>query len=751
MNTLYRILFIVLSILLNHSIIASIITVKQDGSGNYTLIQPAVNQAMTGDTVLVWPGTYYENIDFLGKNITLASLALTSGDESYKYTTIIDGNSSGSCMVLKSNEIDVLIQGFTLQNGSGYLDSTNQESYGGGIYLSTASASIKNCIIKNNKASHFGGGIYCNWYVSLILSGTSILCNHAYGVGGLGIGYECAVVFDSLDKCSIYNNYAGIASDISHGNESFLMEIILDTFSVSAPTNFFIFNTDNNNEYSFDADHAFIIPIDADLYVNPISGDNNNSGLSPEEPLKTISFALASIAIDSLNLNTIHLLNGYYCDSTNNERFPLNLRPYTNITGESRDGVIIDGRYQSKIFYGNNGITNYNISKLTAIRAGHIKYNGYSFNDGFGLFYNYGHELNISFDSLLVERAWNSYAGSLHAIRSNTTVSNCEFVNSIGGSGLRLGTDENDTSSVINCMFIDNMPDFDNPEYSLGKALSTLGRNGNCIVTGSLFTGNNRNAITNWVFNNLYLVNCTFSNNTNIVNTGSSIGNIDANMYMYNCISYNDGLLPISLTTDEAVDSMAIEIYSSNIEGGIESISLSGNFSKLVYDESNIDLDPIFYGGHEFPFNLADNSPCIDAGTLELPEFLVLPEKDLAGNPRIWNGNIDMGAYEWNPTVGYPDFPEFEDKITYLSVAPNPFTIESSITVKHPKQGHILVELFDNKGYKIKKLIDKFTIAGTTRVEWNANESDFHLPTGLYHIVMSIDGKKVESLKVVKL
>jgi hypothetical protein len=37
---------------------------------------------------------------------------------------------------------------------------------------------------------------------------------------------------------------------------------------------------------------------------------------------------------------------------------------------------------------------------------------------------------------------------------------------------------------------------------------------------------------------------------------------------------------------------------------------------------------------------------------MDLPEFIEIPEYDLAGNPRVVNGMIDMGAYEWNPTVG---------------------------------------------------------------------------------------------------
>jgi len=40
---------------------------------DYGTIQEAIDAAVGGDTVLVAPGTYVENIDFLGKAITLKS------------------------------------------------------------------------------------------------------------------------------------------------------------------------------------------------------------------------------------------------------------------------------------------------------------------------------------------------------------------------------------------------------------------------------------------------------------------------------------------------------------------------------------------------------------------------------------------------------------------------------------------------------------------------------------------------------
>jgi len=63
----------------------------------YLTIQQGIDASLVADTVLVQPGTYIENINYNGKNITVASLFLTSADTSYISQTIIDGNQKRKC------------------------------------------------------------------------------------------------------------------------------------------------------------------------------------------------------------------------------------------------------------------------------------------------------------------------------------------------------------------------------------------------------------------------------------------------------------------------------------------------------------------------------------------------------------------------------------------------------------------------------------------------------------------------------
>ena len=59
-------------------------------------IQSAIDFASDGDVIIVEDSTYYENISFMGKAITVASRFLIDGDESHIDNTIIDGSQAAN-------------------------------------------------------------------------------------------------------------------------------------------------------------------------------------------------------------------------------------------------------------------------------------------------------------------------------------------------------------------------------------------------------------------------------------------------------------------------------------------------------------------------------------------------------------------------------------------------------------------------------------------------------------------------------
>ena len=71
--------------LLVANLFAATLTVKTDGSGDYTSIQAAINASSNGDIVLVYAGTYTENID-VNKEVIIQSA------NGYETTTVVAAN-----------------------------------------------------------------------------------------------------------------------------------------------------------------------------------------------------------------------------------------------------------------------------------------------------------------------------------------------------------------------------------------------------------------------------------------------------------------------------------------------------------------------------------------------------------------------------------------------------------------------------------------------------------------------------------
>lgn len=636
------------------------ITIKQDSTGNFITIQAGINAASTGDTLLVWPGTYYENIDFIGKSITIASKMILTGDDSYKYNTIIDGNQNGSCVLVMSGEDNAVLYGLTIQNGSGFSFSNDSRTRGGGVYMRNASnTQIENCIIKNNFASRNGGGISCNSDNGLYLKGSSIFCNRSiYGGGGIFIGSGCEIEFDPNLRCSIYLNFAEMGCDLLSGNPYETIFLYLDTCTVLVPDNYFFLTTDSQhipiNNMVFDILNKIIQPWDGDLYVNPLTGDNNYSGVSPTKPLKSIAWAYSKIKVNESNKNTIHLADGIYSDSANNEIFPLNIRPDVDIVGENRDSVILDGMYKTTIAKGNRTVSNYSFSKMTMTRGGFVDYEDVFINN-VAFIFCYRENNDIRFDSILFSKGWicAGMAGVKLTGCNNVLVTNCEFRNNIGEMALDISFSSSlDTAWVLNCKFFDNMPDYNHPVYRFGGGLEIGDGAGTGIVGNCLFVNNNKNGLIAFYNSYNYVINCTFVNNS-LEQMAATVWAADSRLRIYNCINYNNGDYPLGVDNLDQFFKSELHVYNSLLENGEESVTVNNEeWCEFFYDDTNIAGDPFFLGGTYTPYNLSDISPCIDMGTLELPEFINLPEFDLAGNPRVVNGAIDMGAYEWNPTVG---------------------------------------------------------------------------------------------------
>ena len=203
-----QITFTVLILFIN-ILTAQIINIPQD----YPTIQEGINAANNGDTVLVDPGVYKENLSIWYKAITLASQFIISGDSSLINNTIIDGDTSGAVL-----DIFVYCQGQSTSEINGFRITNGKSNEGGGVNIWQAQPSmgtvviLKSLLIDNNKANFRGGGIsattWCKADSSYILNLQNVIIasNNLTGLMAKGGGLYCDSINIVLQNVTINNN-----------------------------------------------------------------------------------------------------------------------------------------------------------------------------------------------------------------------------------------------------------------------------------------------------------------------------------------------------------------------------------------------------------------------------------------------------------------------------------------------------------------------------------------------------------------
>lgn len=162
-------------------------------------IQQAILAASPGDTVVVGPGTYLENIDFMGKAVTVRSsagaLATTiQGDGTRSVVWCITFEGPGS-----------VLDGFSLTGGANTV-------HGGGVRIHTATPTIRSCLIYGN-TSYDGGGITCSSGSGALIEGCTITNNSAAAGGGIRISSSSGATV--IRDCIVWGNTAPNGAAIS--------------------------------------------------------------------------------------------------------------------------------------------------------------------------------------------------------------------------------------------------------------------------------------------------------------------------------------------------------------------------------------------------------------------------------------------------------------------------------------------------------------------------------------------------------
>jgi len=561
-------------------------------------------------------------------------------------------------------------------------------SHGGGVFLASE-IDFTNNLIENNHAEGHGGGIMMPIFTGLFANNTLLF-------NSCEIGGDALCIYGDSHP-DIYNTVFAYNT----GDDYFSSIFVLD--ALGAMPNFYNSSLPYGvQEISFDVG-SFTGNFENNFEFFPCHEYVNEeiTGLENYSPL------INNGTIDGKNLNlpdTDIFGNPRIVDGNVDvgciefqETFTAN-----TLQGEQA-GVIAAGTYyvQSELtiptsetltieagtelyFCGNFGITNNGTLLATGTPEAHIKittvdtlgynslkpyiYGGINhlhLNNSIGdvlkyVDFSYSKETNLL--EWYYSGAPNIYGGFVYVQNSSPTIKKCTFEKSysFAKGGAVAWHDTQESGGVFwNCLV----------------------KNCNSIVYqyGGTFVGGDGGALCILNSSPDITGNLLYNNSTKIFSGGSPKGgaimltnsqsnvlnNTVVNNFSYNgggfCIYEEDG---ISMLNDINIYNNIVwgnicnygpqfyiaasnntDFYNNDIEGGFESIYFPTSviFNGVYTD--NILTNPLFTDISENDFSITDNSPCKNSGFEDMTGF-EMPNFDIAGNQRIIDNRIDIGAYE---------------------------------------------------------------------------------------------------------
>ncbi|MFC1786686.1 nitrous oxide reductase family maturation protein NosD [Halobacteriota archaeon] len=378
---------------------------------DYPTIQAAIDNASTGDTIIVRDGTYTENID-VNKSLTIRS-------ENGSDVTHVQAQSSND-YVFNVTAYFVSLSGFTV---TGATDSGKS-----GIYLYR----VDHCDITDNNASNNWAGIhiYHSWFNTI--SNNNANSNNQYGIV---ISYYCNL--NTISNNNASDNYHGIWLSDSSNNRISNNNASNNGYGIylggSSNDNIISNNIANSNSaYGIDLAYS------SNNTISNNNASNNNDGivLWPYSNYNTISSNTANsnkhngiyLVSSSIN-NTISNNNasnnnyGIYLVSSSNNTISNNTANSNNVSGIHLYGYNNSNTIASNTANSNNqfGIYLYRSSNNT------VSNNNANSNNGIGIFLHSSCNYNtISSNTVNLNsgRGIYLYSSGIYSSSNNTIYNN---------------------------------------------------------------------------------------------------------------------------------------------------------------------------------------------------------------------------------------------------------------------------------------------------------------------------------------